>query len=187
MRGFWVILIAFWGLSACSGEWQSYPAVAPDQAHVDTIVHVSDTLVVSVFDDADLSKDYNVDGNGAITMPLIGAVQVVGLSAANVRDVITARLTKGGYLVNPDVTVVISKTRHFMIMGEVMNAGEYPYRDGMTLLDAVAKAGGFSYRAQQTQFDVVRKNKDGTENQIDAALSTKIAPSDVIRVRERFF
>ena len=71
-------------------------------------------------------------------------------------------------------------------MGEVMSTGEYPFKDGLTVLAAVANAGGFTYRARQEDFDIIRKNTNSEEHLV-GTLSTPLKAGDIIRVRERFF
>lgn len=187
MRVLLVLFLAMFGLSACSGEWDEYPVASADVHIIDDSIHVSDVLDITVYEEDNLSGGYTVDLGGAITMPLIGMQQVFGLNAETVAKNIAAAFKKGGYFVRPDVTVVVTQSRVFAIMGEVLNAGEYPFKDGMTILDGIAKAGGFSYRADQTEFDIVRKNHTGAEDVMPATLATKLSVHDVIRVRERFF
>lgn len=186
MRFLYGVFLSFIMLSACSGEWDSYPP-AQEKAVFDNLIHESDTLSVNIYDEPSLSGDFTVDTKGMIAMPLIGMVSAANLEAQFVANSIEKAFKKGGYLVNPDVTVTISRTRSFSVIGEVLNSGEYSFQDGMTVLDAIAKAGGFSYRAQQSEFDLVRKTREGSEEVIEATLSTKIRAKDVIRIRERFF
>ncbi len=52
---------------------------------------------------------------------------------------------------DPRVNVEIAPLSPFYILGEVKKSGEYPYRVGMTVLDAIASAGGFTYRANENK------------------------------------
>jgi polysaccharide export outer membrane protein len=187
MRYLLTILLTVFMLSACSGEWSSYPAEEAALPSALGHIHTSDVLSVQVFEEPNLTGDYTVDQMGIITMPLIGSVDVLGRDVNSVSQSIEQALKDGGYLVRPDVTVALTQERRILVTGEVLSAGEYMYRDGMTVLDAVAMAGGFSYRANQSSFDIVRKISNGSEKVIKAGLATKIMPNDVIRVRERFF
>ena len=105
-----------------------------------------DKIKVVVFREEQLSGEFEIDGNGRISLPLIGAIQAAGKSTAEVEAQITARL-KAGYVRDPKVSVLISNFRPIYILGEVKNAGEYPYKSGLNVVSAVALAGGYSYRA----------------------------------------
>lgn len=188
MRVSVILMLALLLLSACGGEWQSYPQNDPlIMATSQSNIPVVDQLDIQVFGEADLSGHYDVDTNGAISMPLIGSIAVNGLKDDEIATVIAQRLVEGGFMVAPEVIVKSSTARHFYVMGEVMSSGEYPLKDGMTVLDAIAKAGGFTYRAEQSHFDIVRKQTGGSEAQIEANIATKLYPQDIVRVRERFF
>jgi polysaccharide export outer membrane protein len=72
------------------------------------------------------------------------------------------------------------------VHGEVKRAGEFPYRPGLTIMDAVALAGGYTYRADESAAFVTRA---GSHIELGYPLdrSVRIYPGDNIRVPERFF
>lgn len=175
-------------MSACTGAWQDYPVGNQGgKPALNSVVKVGDNLAITVIGEDDLTGDYIVSNAGTIVMPMVGDVMVQGLDADTAATTIKTAFVSGGYFVAPEVGVSMTENRTFAIMGEVLHAGEYPYKDGMSVLDAVAKSGGFSYRANQVDFDIVRKLPDGSENVMQALLSTRIAPNDILRVQERFF
>jgi polysaccharide export outer membrane protein len=139
-----------------------------------------DKLVINVFGDKNLSGERQVDGAGTFTFPLIGNVQAGGLSSGELEDLLETKLKE--YMRQPNVSVEIVSYRPFYIVGEVRRPGSYPYVDGMTVMNAIAIAGGFTYRAQENDFVIQRNNSSGGAGQV-----TRIAPGDVIVVRERFF
>ena len=102
-----------------------------------------DKIKVVVFREEQLSGEFEIDGNGRISLPLIGAIQAAGKSTAEVEAQITARL-KAGYVRDPKVSVLISNFRPIYILGEVKNAGEYPYKSGLN----VVERGGSGRRLQ---------------------------------------
>ncbi len=65
-------------------------------------------------------------------MPLIGMVDAYGLTTGELERRIEQRL-RGGYLREPRVSVEVEAYRPFFILGEVTNAGQYPYINGMTV------------------------------------------------------
>lgn len=148
-------------------------------------IGAGDRLTIKVVGQPDLSSDYIVDGAGTISFPLINSVTVAGLSAPEVARIITKRL-RNGFLRNPDVTVQITELRPFYILGEVNQAGGFPYRSGMTVQNAVAIAGGYSTRANQGKVLITRKLADGTRS-FEAPVTTQLYPGDIVYVRERWF
>jgi protein involved in polysaccharide export with SLBB domain len=144
-----------------------------------------DKVRVIVFGEDDLGGAFDVDGNGNISLPLIGPVKAAGLSAPQLETEITSDL-RAGYLNDPRVNVQVTNYRPFYVIGEVNKPGQYPYVNDMSILNAVALAGGFTDRA--IQGDVcIRRNGDTKEACIDADETTKIYPGDVIRIRENPF
>jgi polysaccharide export outer membrane protein len=144
-----------------------------------------DRLKITVFEQANLSSVYLVDTSGNIAMPLIGGVPARGKTATELAGAIAARL-RNGFLKQPDVSVDVDQYRPFFIMGEVKNAGQYPYVAGLTAQTAVAIAGGFSARAEQSDFDITRQiNGELLVGRVPG--TDPIRPGDTIYVRERFF
>lgn len=146
---------------------------------------VGDKVNVTVFRHEDLSGEFEVDGVGRITLPLIGQVQVGGLSAAEAEAAVVARL-KPDYLKNPKVSIQVLSVRPFYIIGEVKNPGSYAYVSGMTVVQAVALAGGFTYRAKEDRI-LIRKAGAPEDARRIARQTDAVAPGDVIEVPERFF
>lgn len=186
MRLFVLFLWCTIGLTACSGSWQDYPVNNDTADTAPQIIRPDDVVTVTIYGEESLSGEYNVNRDGTIAMPLAGNIAVAGHTPQEAADIIKTAYEKG-YLVNPDITVTMMTAQVFSILGEVMKGGSYPYKNNMTVLEAVALAGGFSYRANQQEFDLIRKNSGGQEHHIRALLSTRIQAGDTIRIRERFF
>ncbi len=144
-----------------------------------------DKVKVTVYGEDDLSGEYDVDGSGNVRLPLIGQVKAAGLTQHEFEIAIAAQLAQG-YLINPKVSVQVTGYRPFSILGEVNKPGEYPFENGMTVLNAVALAGGYTYRADQSTVYVRRKGSLREEPQ-PADDRTRIFPGDTIRVDERIF
>jgi polysaccharide export outer membrane protein len=177
--GLIVALLGALVLSACSAS-TPMKAIDPMPAQTQYKLGPGDKLVINVFGDEKLSGERQVDGAGAFTFPLIGSVHAGGLSSGELEDVLETKLKE--YMRQPNVSVEIVSYRPFYIVGEVRRPGSYPYVDGMTVMNAIAIAGGFTYRAQEQDFVIQRNNSSAGAGQV-----TRIAPGDVIVVRERFF
>jgi len=144
-----------------------------------------DRLRVLVYGQDALSNSYAVDGSGRISMPLIGAVPVLGRDPASVEREIATRLREG-FVRDPRVSVEVEAFRPFFVLGEVMAAGQFPYVEGMTARTAVAIAGGFSPRGYQGGVDLTRV-VDGRPVTGRVPLDALLRPGDTITVRERIF
>lgn len=179
------------GLSACAGKGNTVGA-APQLQEAATVAVPSNTdyrlgsgdkLRVIVFGEQDLSGEFDVTGTGKVSLPLIGQVQAASLTLDEFEQKIANKL-KEGYLTSPKVSVEVLNYRPFYIIGEVTKPGEYPYTNGMTVLNAVAVAGGFTYRANQDQVFITR---GGGESEYPASQSVRVLPGDIVRIPERFF
>ena len=144
-----------------------------------------DKVKVTVFNEEQLSGEFVVDGAGNIAFPLIGQVPVGGLSGNEIEQRLTERLS-GRYLVNPKVSVEVLSQRPIYLLGEVGKAGEYPYRPGLNVVNAIALAGGFSPRAA-TSYVTIRRANGGElkDHPVDPAVL--VYPGDMITVQERLF
>lgn len=104
-----------------------------------------DGLKIAVFQNPDLSLETRVSETGAISYPLVGNVQLGGLSVAAAERAIADGLKKGGFVLQPQVTVVLQQVRgaQVAVLGQVARPGRYPLEStAMKLTDALALAGG---------------------------------------------
>ena len=144
-----------------------------------------DKIRMITFDEASLTGEFDVSGSGTVALPLIGEVKAAGLTTTEFAAAVETAL-KDGYLKNPQVSVEILNYRPFYILGEVSKPGEYPYTNGLTVLNAVATANGFTYRADMKHVYIRRAN-DTIEHKYDLTSNTAVAPGDTIRIGERYF
>ena len=144
-----------------------------------------DEISVTVFNEPDMSiEKIKVDTNGTISIPLLGQVNVKGLTVVEVEQKLLTLLVNG-YLKKPDVTISISEYRPFYINGEVKQPGSYPYRRDLTIEKAVALAGGFTARASKSSISLLSENDQRVLNKV--LLNAAVKPGDVITVSESFF
>jgi protein involved in polysaccharide export with SLBB domain len=142
-----------------------------------------DKLHVTVFNETDLSGDFEVSDQGMVALPLIGQVKVAGKTLSETDELI-AQKYGANYLVNPRVSVEVLNYRPFFILGEVKNPGGYPYVAGMTVLNAVALAGGYTPRAVRGEVELQHAH---SSTSLTVHEDYTVLPGDVIRVNERFF
>jgi protein involved in polysaccharide export with SLBB domain len=140
----------------------------------------ADKIRVLVFNEPTLSGEFSVGANGALSLPYIGDIAASGRTAIEVSSEIQAKLADG-FLVNPRVSVEVLSFRPFYILGEVMKPGEYPYSNGLTVLNA-----GFTYRADKRKVHV-KAAGGGGEVSKPLTSDMSVQPGDTIRIGERFF
>jgi len=181
-------------LAACSGSAPSLESTSAPAATASTSgagstaeyrLGAGDKVRIIVFGEQDLSGEFVVGDSGGIDMPLIGSVSAKGATVAQFQDRVVKEL-KNGYLNDPKVSVEVLNYRPFFITGEVKNGGEYPYKAGLTVQDAVGVAGGYTYRAE-TATAYLRRAGEDREIKVSLDSRVPINPGDSIRIPERFF
>lgn len=146
---------------------------------------VGDKLKVSIFGEPDLSGTFEVTGTGTVPMPLIGEVVAKGRPIADFRQAVASRLNEG-FLKSPKVSIEVVNYRPIYVHGEVRTGGEYPFKGGLKIRDAVALAGGYSYRAQHGYALIIREGRS-REARVNLPSDIDVMPGDNIRIPERFF
>jgi polysaccharide export outer membrane protein len=111
----------------------------------DYVVGEGDVLRIVVYDHDDLTTTARVSGEGVITFPLIGQVEVKGLTLSQIADKITSLLADG-YVVNPQVNIFIQefRSKKAFIMGEVQKPGLYVLPGQTTFMSLLSEAGGLT-------------------------------------------
>ena len=115
------------------------------QAKPDYPLGAGDALRVQVFQNPDLTIETRVSENGSITYPLIGSVELGGLSIAAAEKKIADALQKGGFIRQPQVNIVLIQIRgnQVSVLGQVNRPGRFPLETVNTRLsDMLANAGG---------------------------------------------
>ena len=144
-----------------------------------------DVINISVYGEEDLSRQkYRLPDSGVITFPF-GEVGALGLTLVELEGKIADGL-RGGYLINPRVSVSMDEYRPFFISGQVANPGAYPYQPGMSVRKAVSLAGGFKERASESKIFVGRET-DTLHAQSKIGLDGAVFPGDTVTVEESFF
>ena len=109
---------------------------------------VSDRVKIKVQEWPDISGEYTVTPDGAVSLPLIGNIKASGLRLNDLAKEISDRLQERSKGAERVLTAVeIAQHRPFAIMGDVQRPGEYPYRPGLTVVEAISIAGGY-YRPE---------------------------------------
>lgn len=126
-----------------------------------------DLLRVNVFGSPELSSEVRVSESGNITYPLIGQVPVAGKSPAQVEALLVSAFADGGYLKQPQVSVLVVEYRSqkVSVLGHVTKPGQYSLQSASRLLDVLAEAGGpINEQAADT---ATLMRKDGSKATVD--------------------
>ncbi len=165
------------------------------------VLRANDQVAVEVFGEDDLRTIGRVNGEGNISLPLLGSIHLGGLTLAQAASRIT-ELYGRDYLVNPKVNVTLAgyAKRRFTILGQVNRPGSYEMPDGspdgIDLLEAVAMAGGYSRIAAPERISVRRRSATGEDQilRVDAKRLAKrggesfqVLPGDTVTVAESLF
>jgi polysaccharide export outer membrane protein len=132
-----------------------------DAMAVDSVYTIGpgDTLEISVWRDESLSREVIVPPDGIISFPLIGDVNVIGKTVANLRNTVTTHLSD--YI--PDATVtVILKTFNSLrayVIGKVRNPGMYPISLDTNVMQVLSMAGGLNPYASESNIHILRRIK----------------------------
>jgi len=191
LRRIGAAILAVLALSvACGGPAMAQTTAAADSAPAsphsfDYHLGAGDKLRIIVFGEEALTGEFFVSGAGKIAFPLIGDIDALGKTIPELQSAIEDKL-KDGYLKMPKVSAEVLNYRPFYILGEVMKPGEYPYTNGLTVLNAVATAQGFTYRADKRKV-FIRRASTKEESPENLTATTPVEPGDTIRIGERLF
>lgn len=164
-------------------------------------IGVDDVVQVSVWRNPDLSVSVPVRPDGKISVPLIGDVDAGGRHPQDVAEDIKGKLAT--YVRDPQVAVILTELRsheylaRVRVTGAVRQPVSLPYRQGMSVLDAVLAAGGTNEFASADNTRLYRKEGDSVKTfpikldrilkKGDLSTNLPVQAGDVVTVPERAF
>ena len=116
-------------------------AADPDQSRIGP----GDTIRITVYQSPDLSMETRVNETGAISYPLLGRVQLAGLTVTAAEQHLASELKRREFVKDPQVQIVVTQVRanQVNVLGQVGRPGRYPLDlTGMRLTEVLALAGG---------------------------------------------
>lgn len=131
---------------------------------------------------------YQVSPGGLISLPIIGSLNVSGLTVFDVSKLIKKELINQDQLINPVVDVKIVNA-YFTILGEVKNPGRYSFlKNNINIFQAIGMAGDLTINGERSSIKVLRttKNKlkstniDLTSSNLISSQNFQIFPGDII-------
>ena len=181
----WLLFLCFFGFLLGS---QSFAADKRDYQ-----IGPGDVVRITVYDHPDLTADARVSEVGSIQLPLLGDVVVRGRTTAEAGDQVAALLTRGGFVKQPQVTVMVVQYRsqQISLLGFVNKPGKYPIEQTSTVLDLLAQAGGVLPFAGDTAILMSANDPEHTRRVLDLTLlfenadpsqNSEVSNGDVIYV-----
>ncbi len=121
-------------------------------------IKVGDLLRINVWGEPKLSGEVVVRSDGKITVALADDVQAQGKTLIQLKDDVESKLNEfiPGVSVSP--SMVQSAPIRYFLAGQFLRPGEFRSEQGISLLQAVAKAGGFAPFANESAIILIRKN-----------------------------
>ena len=180
-----LFVLAIVSVSASLSMRASAQTPSPAASAERYILGPNDRIRLKVYGEPDITGEYEIDNGGQVSIPLAGHIRAAGATTRQLEKSIASALAKG-IVRDPRVNVEIAQYRPYYILGEVKKSGEYPYRNGLTVMDAVASAGGFTYRANENKV-YLRRSGAGAEETLSLDAPVPVFPGDNIRIPERYF
>jgi polysaccharide export outer membrane protein len=133
-----------------------------------------DLLEISVFGLDELNKTERVSEEGKITLPLLGEIDVDGLTKGEL-EVKLARLLEEKYLQDPQVTIFIAEyqSKRVSVLGAIQTPGRHELLGRQTVMDIIAKAGGLTSEAGDEIY-VIRRRADGSNSSVKISIDELI-------------
>lgn len=149
-----------------NGANQFTASAKPNLTSDEYIIAPQDVLQVTVFQVPDLSKSVQVNGNGYVTLPLIGQIHLSGKSVEQAQQEIAEKLGKK-YIRSPQVTVLVTKSGQRVTVNGSVKAPAVLTIDGkLTLSQAIAATGGLGELANSNRIHVARVSNEQVKDTI---------------------
>ena len=153
-----------------------------------------DNVEIRVFREDELTTRGQLSGDGTISMPLVGAIRIEGLTTDQAAAAITRKLADG-YLVKPEVSVSIEARvrKTITVLGQAQRPGvfELPAHRQLTLVEAIGMAGGVTRIANGKKIRLKRGNNVLLINLADITTGKgrdiSLRDGDVITIPEGLF
>ena len=154
------VLLALVVSAGCAGSGMPHPPEPALMEKADYVIGAGDSLTIRVWKNPELSVAVPVRPDGKISVPLLDDVQAEGLTALELKEVLTRDLSE--YVTNPDVTVVVEQiNKAVYVLGEVGRKGPILLSRDLRVTDAISAAGGFGTFADKKRVKVIRRSENG--------------------------
>ena len=167
-------------VSAFDAATQKEAVPAPDSS---LRIGAGDLLEFSVYNVPDLATKIRVSSNGDAYLPLIDYVHVSDLTVEEAQAVIEKKLSDGGFLKDPHVTLFVdqSASQGVSILGEVTRPGVYPVLGQQRLFDVISAAGGLTDKAGKN-VSITHRNQQDKPSTVELARHLEDRPENNVQV-----
>jgi protein involved in polysaccharide export with SLBB domain len=141
------------------------------QDRIRVTVHEWRASLGEVHDWKAITGEFTIGASGAISLPLIGSIPAAGHRPEELADIVSRRLqAKVGLAAPPDTAVEVVQFRPFYVVGRVERPGEFPYRPGLNVLQAISVAGGLHRLSDPALLRIDREaiSAEGSVNALQA-------------------
>ncbi len=158
----WLLPVTGW--SQFSDATVSSDPVPSSVQSDDYVLQPLDLLQIRVFQEPDMDREVRISRESHVSLPLVGRIDLKGLTIRGAEERIR-ELYDRDYLVNPQINITVLEyaRRIVSVLGSVSTPGEveFPREEGLTLLEAIARAGGFTRLADRRKVRLTRKLESG--------------------------
>ena len=177
----WALLtgIALSGFAQSALAQTPAAQAAPSATSAQYRLAAGDSIRVFVYQNPDLSLELRITETGAVSYPLLGAVQMAGLTVNQAEQRIADGLRNGGFVNRPQVSVMVMQVRgnQVSVLGQVGRPGRFPLETGeVRLTDLLATAGGVNQGGGEVI--VVVGTRNGAPFRAEVDLPSVFAPGN---------
>lgn len=158
------------------------------------VIKPNDNLRTYVFDNPDLSVNTDVPPDGIISFPLVGEVNVLGMTTNQLAKLLEDKIKY--YLMEPKVSVFVTvyNPLKVYILGALRTPGAYDYKPGSRLTDYLTEAGGFYDNANLKECYIYPLDKDKPRIKLnlkellekpESELDIELHPFDTVYLKEK--
>lgn len=174
-------------------------ALAQVRSSQSYVLQPGDLVDIKVYMEDNMNRVLRISGNGTVTFPLVGNIQIAGLSLEQAEQKLAQRLTS--YIKQPQVSMLVKEygNKTVYVLGQVSKPGsiQIPPEKELTVLEAITSVGGFTDVANTSKVRVLRV-EDGKQKSMDVdvsqitkqgnkSLDITLQPGDVVFVPQSLF
>ena len=146
------------------------------------VLKPSDVIEIEVYQEQDLNKTVRIEGDGTVSLALVGKIKVAGMTVAESKSLVT-NLYNRDYLVDPQISVLVVSfsPKVIRILGSVNRPGvvEIPHDRDMMLTEAMAMVNGITRLGNPKSLKIKRVDENGRSRQMEVNFTKIVTDPDV--------
>ena len=121
------------------------------------VIGEQDSLMITVWKEKDISGNVVVRPDGKITVPLVGEINVVGMTPVQLQNLLSEKLKP--FVTVPQVSVAVTeiRSRKVYLIGHAVHDGPFVINSATTVLQIIAQAGGLRDFAKRKKIYILRQ------------------------------